>query len=217
MEDSTYSSTNLNKYTCTYPLAIRLIDGFSNVIIEMIKDIPHEKIISLGCGEGQDIKHILVKNDVRFDLCCGLDIQLDALRYAQKELQQSHFYAVNGDICEIPLKLSKFNLLFCLEVLEHLKNPEMVLSKISKNFSGYYVISVPFEPLYRLTRMILLRQDIRRLGNHPDHLHCWTLWGLRRLVNKYFAVNRICVSYPWSIILCHTNGKKMRIHSFLMT
>ena len=108
----------------------------------------------------------------------------------------------------LPLDLGRFELILCLEVLEHLRWPERVLLDISNRFKGACIFSVPNEPLYRLTRMLLLHRDLRHFGNHPEHLQNWSSRDISRLLNRYFTIDRVIRPFPWTVVLSHNSGNR---------
>jgi len=164
-----------------------------------------ERIISLGCGEGFDLKYIFTQKSNNMRLSCGLDLELQALQMAGRSLKPYPFSAICGDLYHLPLRFHHYDLILCLEVLEHLATPEKALREIAQYAKGHCIFSVPHEPFYRLTRMILFKLNITRLGNHPDHLNHWSRKSFGDLINKYFIVDEIIPSFPWTIVLCHSN------------
>ena len=198
-----YSSTNLVKYQCQHPFAIKAIGRFYDSIVKLIALVRPANMLDIGCGEGFSLRNIYEKGGINIEYCCGLDLELEALRMAKKSLIDSQFDATNGDIYYLPFKLNRFDLILCLEVLEHLACPERILNKISQHFNGYCMFSVPNEPLYRLTRLLLFRLNIRRLGNHVEHVNNWSKKSFSRLIQRYFIIDQIVAPFPWTIVLCH--------------
>jgi len=200
-----HSSSNLNKYQCMHPIAVNRIAAFSRELVGMMTLVKHSRILSLGCGEGFDMKNLLETGQLAIEYSCGLDLSHSSLKFSRQIISHFPFDVVNGDIQHLPLKLRRFDVILCLEVLEHLAFPEMVLKAISDSFNGFCLFSVPNEPLYRLTRMILLRKNIREWGNHPEHCHNWSKPAFSRLIEKYFVVDQVATPFPWTVILCHSN------------
>lgn len=198
-----YTSSNLSKYQCKSPFAIKRIAEYSNNLVKLVTQVKHSYILNLGCGEGYDIKNIYEKENINIEYCCGLDLNFEALKMARQVLTNIRFDAIKGDINNLPIRPNKFNLLLCLEVLEHLSCPEKVLIDISCHFNGYCIFTVPNEPLYRLTRLLLYRKNIKEFGNHPEHLNLWSKKAFYRLISKYYIIDQVVTSFPWTIILCH--------------
>jgi 2-polyprenyl-3-methyl-5-hydroxy-6-metoxy-1,4-benzoquinol methylase len=167
--------------------------------------VKHGRILSLGCGEGFDVKRIFEKTGASLEYACGLDLNHSALLFSKTLLHAYRFDVVNGDINHLPLKINSFDLLLCLEVLEHLECPSQPLGDISHSFGGHCIFSVPNEPLYRLTRMMLLRKNIRQWGNHPEHVNHWSKAEFVECLSDYFTVDRVVTVFPWTVVLCHAN------------
>jgi 2-polyprenyl-3-methyl-5-hydroxy-6-metoxy-1,4-benzoquinol methylase len=200
---SDYSSTNFDKYHCDHPFAVKSIGNFFDNMINLIALVKPSYILDIGCGEGFDIKNICEKGKVDSAYVCGLDLSLGALKVA-RELPCTHrFDAIQGDVCHLPFMLNRFDTILCLEVLEHLRHPEMVLRDISCFCSDYCIFSVPNEPFYRLTRMLLFKRNIAQLGDHPEHLNHWSKNGFVRLIRRYFTIDQVVAPFPWTIVLCH--------------
>ena len=203
-----HTSSNLDKYNCTNSFAVKRIANFYDNIIKLVSHVKHSNILSVGCGECFDVQSILDSSKIKYEYCCGFDLNLDSLKMARKTMTHLRLDVINGDIDHLPFKLNKFDIIFCLEVLEHLTNPDNVLKEIHHNFNGYCVFSVPNEPLYRLTRAFIYRLNIKELGNHPEHLNNWSKRKFSRLIKKYFEIDQIIASFPWTIVLCHSKDMK---------
>ena len=194
---------NLDKYRCDRGFATRTLGNFFDSLVELILWARPTYVLNIGCGEGLDMKNIFKRANVDFAYSCGLDLRLEALKMAEKMLADSHFDAIQGDLYHLPFKLGKFDMILCLEVLEHMQRPEQLLSELSQRYSGHCLFSVPNEPCYRLTRLLLFRRNIRRFGDHPEHLNHWSTDGFIRLIRKHFTVDQVMAPFPWTAVLCH--------------
>ena len=198
-----YTSSNLEKHECRHPFAVNKIGKFYDSIANLIASIKPANMLNIGCGEGFDIRNVYEKGGINIEYCCGLDLNFEALIMAKKFHTDSLFDATNGDIYNLPFKMNRFDLILCLEVLEHLVCPERALKEISEHHRGYCIFSVPNEPLYRLTRLLLFKQNIKQLGNHPEHLNNWSRKSFSRLIQRYFKIDHTITPFPWTIVLCH--------------
>ncbi len=203
-----YLSANINKYQCQHPFAIKRIGRFYDSLVKLIDFVVPANVLNVGCGEGLDIKNIYERRKNNIEYCCGLDLSFEALKRAKIFLASLRFDIIKGDIYYLPFKLNRFDLILCLEVLEHLAFPEKALKEISQHFKGYCIFSVPNEPLFRLTRLLIFKQNIRRLGNHPEHLNHWSKNKFSQLIRKYFIIDQILTPFPWAIVLCHKKRSK---------
>lgn len=126
-----YQTTNLNRYQGDHSFAVERIGNFFDNLIRLITLVKPAYILNIGCGEGFDIKNVCEKGKIDLAYCCGLDLNSEALKMAQELLTTVRFDAIQGDIYHLPFKLSRFDIVLCLEVLEHLKYPERALREIS--------------------------------------------------------------------------------------
>jgi len=95
----------------------------------------------------------------------------------------------------------KVDLVFLLEVLEHLDYPEIALEELKRISSRYLILGVPREPLWRVLNMCRLKY-IKDLGNTPGHLNHWSKSSLIKLIEaKYGKVIAIETPIPWTIVL----------------
>lgn len=201
-----YSSTNVNKYNCRHPFVRKRLDDFFKVIVGMMSALESKNVLSLGCGEGLDLRRIHELSPVRFKRYWGLDLKVDALRMGLTVSGDVPFRAVCGDISNLPIKLEMFDLILGLEILEHIRDPREVLEQISHRYIGYCILSVPNEPLYRLTRMLMFRQNIRHFGNHPEHINHWSSSSFQRMLAGYFRIIKVEKPFPWTVILCKSGA-----------
>lgn len=205
MEAERPLTTNLNKYRSTHPFAVSRISHFFDELTRLIKLASPRYVLNVGCGEGFDVKNLGERNaDLAY--CCGLDLNPQALKVAQELSFPFRFDAIHGDAYRLPLRLDGFDMILCLEILEHLRHPEAVLMEIAQRHDQYCVFSVPNEPFYRLTRLLILRKNVSRLGDHPEHVNHWSRRSFTRLVSRHFTVDEIATPFPWTIVLCRKKG-----------
>lgn len=93
------------------------------------------------------------------------------------------------------------DLVFLLEVLEHLDYPEIALSEIKKISGRYLIIGVPNEPLWRILNLCRLKY-VSDFGNTPGHLNHWSKEKFKELINEHFGkIIAVKSPIPWTIIL----------------
>lgn len=203
-----YQTGNSLKYRTAHPFAVKRIRGFFDRLAELVKLTAPARVLDIGCGEGFGIKNLCARTPTDRVRYWGLDLSLEALRVAQGLLDTLPVSVVNGDIYHLPFRLDRFDIVLCLEVLEHLARPETALKSVSQYSDGFYVFSVPNEPFYRLTRLLVYGKNVTRLGDHPEHVNHWSRRGFVRLLSRHFTVERVMAPFPWTMVLC--SGKKSR-------
>lgn len=96
---------------------------------------------------------------------------------------------------------STIDLLFLLEVLEHLDYPEDALEELKRVSNRYLILGVPREPLWRFLNMCRLKY-IKDFGNTPGHLNHWSKKSIIKLVEQKFGkIIAVESVIPWTIIL----------------
>ena len=190
-------TSNLIKYQSKNPIQIILIRRFYKKMVDMLKDKKIDSVADVGCGEGFGLKNMAIKKIGKKYL--GLDTSKNALRLANK--MKPEFIYVLGDIYKTPFENNKFDLVICSEGLEHLEKPEAAIKEIKRISRKYVLISVPYEPWFRILNF-LRGKYLRMWGNHPEHINRWGEKGIKKLVSKNIKIKRYVISLPWQILLC---------------
>jgi len=109
-------------------------------IQEIINVIPSDvqSVLDAGCGNGAFGNVLIDAFPNRFNRVMGLDASKEALKYVKTE-------KINGTITNLPFEDKSFDLVICLEVLEHLPQADfkkgiLEFQRVSKK---YIIITVP--------------------------------------------------------------------------
>jgi 2-polyprenyl-3-methyl-5-hydroxy-6-metoxy-1,4-benzoquinol methylase len=183
----------------------KLIDNYFKSVANLVdaSGISKRKkatAIELGCGEGfstQRLRKMLPKS-----------VALEASEYVDKLVPKAQ--KMNPDIkirqesvYDIQAKDNTYDLIFLLEVLEHLDYPDQALHEIARVLKpdGYLVLGVPREPLW-CSLNIARGKYLTHFGNTPGHLNHWPSFALKRFVNKHFGtVVKTNKPLPWTQVL----------------
>ncbi|MFH1069957.1 MAG: methyltransferase domain-containing protein [Candidatus Glassbacteria bacterium] len=105
--------------------------------LSLLKRERRQKVLNIGCGTGADNLGISPFAEVY-----GTDYSLASLRVSQQKYNTSYFLA---DATSLPIKNAIFGCAFCLDVLEHVKNPEFLLSEAKRVLvdGGSLILTVP--------------------------------------------------------------------------
>ena len=112
---------------------------FANWMFSKIKKLqPDAFILDIGCGDGFYIKIFEREMD-----CIGVEISISGLKMAKRGDLRSPL--IIGDAHDLPFKDRTFNFILALDVIEHLKKPEVFLKEIKRVLqkNGYLLISTP--------------------------------------------------------------------------
>ena len=85
-----------------------------------------------------------------------------------------------------------------IEVLEHLPRFEQAVAEMARICRGRLVVSVPWEPWFRLGNLGR-GKNMARLGNDPEHVQAFTPARLERALRAEFDQVRITRAFPWLI------------------
>lgn len=194
-------SDNFKKYQTKNPIKKYFLNQFLKTINDLVKTLKAKKILDVGCGEGQVISRLLKENP--YLKVIGVDRSTEAIKLAKKDVRRVKFLV--ADIFKVSKVLSKerFDLVLCLEVLEHLKNPNLALKELKKIKANYFLFSVPKEPWFSVGNL-LIGKNIKRLGKDKGHKWFWTRQKFVNLLIKDFKIVKLISNPFWTIVLSKT-------------
>lgn len=182
-----------------------LLDNYFKAVQGLIKQASLDgqadlRAIELGCGEGFSTQRL---NDL-----LPANATLQASEYVDAMVPRAQ--ALNPDIVitqesiyETKHADESFDVVFLLEVLEHLDYPDQGLAEISRILKkdGYLILGVPREPLWCALNMARMKY-LSRFGNTPGHLNHWSTFTLKRYLGKHFGtVVATKTPLPWTLVL----------------
>lgn len=193
---------NYKKHTSKNPLQKFLLNNFYKIIFSELQEIKPIHILDVGCGEGFTLERFRKKS---------IGKKIEGLEYSDAAISLGkkiypHIKIVKGTIYDMPYKDNSFDLVTCLEVLEHLQEPEKALLEIHRVTSKYALFSVPNEPFFMLANF-LRGKNIARLGNDIEHIQHWTFISFKKFVGQAFSVLNINLPFPWTVILARKSLK----------
>lgn len=194
-----YTSSNLRKHTSGNPLQRHLLGRFygaAGMLLGQVRPAP-QRILDAGCGEGFAMREVLSGAP---GAVLGLDGSSAALRVARRLNPGRGFTA--GDLYALPFATASFDLVVCMEVLEHLDEPARGLGELLRVSAGWLLLSVPNEPLFRGANF-LRGKNVTAWGNDPGHVNHWSAGAFRRFVDAHCRIVATSTSFPWTLALCH--------------
>lgn len=148
--------------------------------------------LEVGAGEGV-ISERLVE---RFGSAVALDLPDAGLREEWRARPGPAY--LHADAQRLPFADSTFDLVVCVEVLEHLPDPRAGLRELARVGSRHLLLSVPREPVFRACNLLAARH-VRSLGNTPGHLHHWSTEAFLRFVGEVGVVRAVATPFPWTM------------------
>lgn len=152
-------------------------------------------VLEVGCGEGIVLGYLAERLPrARVD---GVELFAPALDRARARSPGATL--VRGDACALPVRSRSYDLVVCLEVLEHLPDPDRALREVARVSRRACLLSVPHEPFFRLGNLLRGRH-VGRLGNPSDHLQHWGARQFRAFCRRELTLRDATGSFPWLIV-----------------
>jgi len=188
---------HLRKYSNRNPIhRLALRRFFDRITGELLAQQP-STVLEFGCGEGLFLKEV-GERGVVFDDYVGLDLREDALAAARALHPYGRFE--RADLFQWSAPVAGFDLVIASQVLEHLPDPGRALNRLVELCSGQLLLTVPLEPWFRILNLLRGR-DLRRLGNHPEHVNLWTFSRFREFVADHAEVVRAYRVFPFTVVV----------------
>lgn len=188
-----------DKYGSSNPVVRRLMARFERDLDELLARAAPRSLLDVGCGEGivsaRLARHPGVERVVGVDLP---DPKLEAEWAARQELPGLEFRAMAVEHLEF--ERGEFDLVAAIEVLEHVGDPERALEQMARVASGWLLVSVPREPLWRALNLAR-GAYVRELGNTPGHLNHWSRKSFVALLSRHGQIAEIRSPPPWTMLL----------------
>jgi SAM-dependent methyltransferase len=195
MPSTPYTSSNLRKHTSGNPLQRWLLKRFHDTAADLIDRTRPRSVLDAGCGEGFAMRYLLHSPDAAV---VGMDGSLGALQVASS-INPERGFAV-GDLLELPFPSRSFDLVICMEVLEHLEQPDRGLAELCRVSHRWLLLSVPDEPFFRGANF-LRGKNVRAWGNDPGHINHWSSRAFLTFVSAHCRIESCRRSFPWTLVL----------------
>jgi len=186
------------KYQKANVLTGFVIKRFFKSLAKIIQGGHYKSVLDVGCGEGVPLLNILSELQSNNSIN-GVDCDEIKLLMIKNNIPEGKF--VKGDIYNLPYKNKTFDLILCLEVLEHLSSPKKALEEIKRVSSQDVLFSVPNEPLWSFLNLMRLKY-VRNFGNTPGHCQKWSFRNFQKLLKRYFKIKLVKKIIPWTVIFC---------------
>ena len=183
----------------------KLLDGYFQSVEALVAESGINrkrtaKAIEIGCGEGFSTQRL---RDILPD-----KIQLQASEYVADLVPKARKRNPGVKITQESAYETKhanntYDMIFLLEVLEHLDYPDQALAELRRILKpgGFLVLGVPREPLWCALNMARGKY-LTHLGNTPGHLNHWSTLTLKYYVRKHFgSVVASHTPLPWTQVL----------------
>lgn len=187
-------TSNYEKYGTQNPIMRRIIERFLERVAGRVREWQPRRVVDLGCGEGV-VAGWLHRLPIQFEYL-GVEQNPWSVDTARADNPGLRFEVM--DFVAGEARRGWADLAICLEVLEHLDDPQAALRKVLDWTSRYALVSVPWEPYFRLGNFVRGRHLIR-LGNHPEHVQQFGPRALRELLLVCSDRAWVETCFPWLI------------------
>ena len=173
-----------------------MIDHFYGRLGAVVGPLAPSSVLDAGCGEGETLVRL---DSLPRQGTAAIDLSEQAIRHVRDRVPWVDASVAN--VANLPFDDDSFDLVLCLEVLEHLPEPGAALDELARVSRGNVVVSVPHEPWFRIGSL-LRGKYVRALGNHPEHVNHWNRRTLPALLGSRFREIRLVGAFPWLIADC---------------
>ena len=187
----------------------KLLDGYFNAVESLLKESKKTKkgelkVIELGCGEGYSTQRLVKMFPKKANIM--------ASEYVKKLVPKAQklnpkVKVIQESVYELTHKDNTFDVIFLLEVLEHLDYPEDALKEIRRVLKpdGVLILGVPREPIWRGLNMARGKY-LKDFGNTTGHLNHWSKRSLISFIETNFgSVTARRSPLPWTLVLADPN------------
>ncbi len=186
-------TSNYEKFQTGNPVVRKLIDRFYGKVERLVAPLGPQTVLDAGCGEGETLERL---GGLLDGAVTGIDLNPESVEFAARRIPSGTFQV--GDLTALPFEDDSFDLVLCLEVLEHIPDPGPALAELSRVCRGQIVLSVPSEPWFRLGSLARGKY-LKGWGNHPEHVNHWNPRSLRRFLETSTEVVAVERSTPWLV------------------
>ncbi len=189
-----------DKYHAKNPISRLLVANFLKDFHKCLTQVNNPQTIAeLGAGEGY-LTEIISNRFPRAKIIAS-DLSINILKIAEKNTMAGNVHFEQQEISRLSYKDNSCDLIICCEVLEHVKNPQKALQEIHRVGRGFFILSVPHEPLWRILNMARGKYW-HDLGNTPGHINHWTKNDFAQaLAGGGFDIIQMFKPLPWIMVL----------------
>jgi 2-polyprenyl-3-methyl-5-hydroxy-6-metoxy-1,4-benzoquinol methylase len=201
--EGTVTGNTYDKYGSTNPVVRRLMAGFERTLNELFVQAAPQSLLDVGCGEG-----VLTEKWARRlgdKRVVGIDLD-DPTLHAEWETRTApnlEYRVMKAE--NLPFADNEFHVAAAIEVLEHVPDPAHTVAEMARVASGWLIVSVPREPLWRGLNMAR-GAYLKDLGNTPGHLNHWSKRSFVSLLGRHGEVVEARSPFPWTMLLVRLGG-----------
>jgi 2-polyprenyl-3-methyl-5-hydroxy-6-metoxy-1,4-benzoquinol methylase len=186
-----------DKYGSQNPVVRRLMAGFERSLDELWQLASPGSILDVGCGEGVLTSEWAERLEGRI---VGIDLPDPKLEAEWEKRQRPNLEYRAEEATRLSFGDDEFDMATAIEVLEHVPDPEATLAEMTRVARRWLLVSVPREPIWRMTNMAR-GAYLKSLGNTPGHVNHWSKVGFVSLLSRHGKVEEVRTPFPWTMAL----------------
>ena len=182
------TGNHFDRFRSKHPIYRYLMARYLTRAKELLAIACPMSVLEVGAGPGDLADRLFPPSDEGGDpgvSYCGTDICEEQVRIARRQYPRLHFE--QASIYALPFEDGAFDLCLTYEVLEHLDDPPRALSEIARVTRRYILVSVPWEPIWRVLNMVR-GAYLSDWGNTPGHVQHFSRREIRKLVSTRFEI-----------------------------
>lgn len=192
------------KYSSANPVVSFVIRRFFERIAALAAAVGPGTVLDAGCGEGEILRRRVLGDKVRVT---SLDLRIESLGLVRGHSTPAAMVA--GSVLSLPFRDASFDLVTCMEVLEHLEDPPRAVDEAARVARQAVIFSVPWEPWFRAGNFVRGKY-VSAFGNHPEHIQHWNFSSFEKLLARRYSRMHLVEAFPWMIALCRTSDRLPR-------
>jgi SAM-dependent methyltransferase len=163
--------------------------------LKLTRQLSASRILDYGCGDGTFLAMLAADSTASLS-AVGAEMYTSLVEDCNARLGRAGLRFVLSDELDAPEHVNAYDLVSCMEVLEHIPNVEGLLDRFRRLLvpSGVLLISVPVEigPVLIIKQMIRTIAGWRGLGDYPGT----SSYSLREYLASVFAGPRQHIERP---------------------
>ncbi|MBU0691041.1 class I SAM-dependent methyltransferase [bacterium] len=172
-----YDSDNHRKWEFNNSLYQKHLEIYLDAMYKHLRFTGAKQVLDAGCGEG--IVYRAMRERGYIGDWTGFDNSAEAIAFCRQASPEAEWHVSSA--YTLPFKNRSFELVFSSQVLEHLKGPGKPLSEFARVADKWMLLSVPYEPIFRILTWFSINLKI---GGDPGHVNHWTPAGWRSFVQR---------------------------------
>jgi SAM-dependent methyltransferase len=191
-----------DKYGSQNPVVRRRVGGFERSLDELWHMASPGSILDVGCGEGVLTSEWAERLEGRI---VGIDLPDPKLEAEWQKRQRPNLEYRVEEATSLSFADGEFDMATAIEVLEHGPDPEATVAEMARVSSKWLLVSVPREPIWRMTNMAR-GAYWKTLGNTPGHVNHWSKVSFVSMLSRHGKVEEVRTPFPWTMVLVRVDG-----------